>query len=206
MNPASYYVRGTFTAHNLDFARDARHLIDLGFESFSLEPVVGGDPDLSLKEEHLPVLTGQYEQLADIVDDRRKQGHPVNFFHFNLELNRGPCLAKRLTGCGAGVEYLAVTPAGDIYPCHQLVGQPQFKMGDVRTGLVDANIRNQFVQNTIVYKECRSCWSRFYCGGGCHAAAYYENQNIAKPSRFACQLHQKRMEFALYLAAKNREV
>ena len=202
MRPVSYYVRGTFTAQNLDFVQDFKHLADMGFENISLEPVTGGEPGIALMEEHLPQISRQYEDLADFLLEREREGRPVNFFHFNLDLNRGPCLAKRMTGCGAGVEYLAVTPEGEIYPCHQFIGVPDFKLGDVRTGLLDPAIRRRFAANTLAHKECRRCWARFYCGGGCHALAYHENGDISVPSRLACQMHQKRLECSFYIAAR----
>jgi uncharacterized protein len=202
MLPVSYYVRGTFTAQNLDFCKDFIHLSEMGLENISLEPVTGGEPGIILTEEHLPQIAAQYEELADIIIAREQSGHPVNFFHFNLDLNQGPCLAKRMTGCGAGVEYLAITPEGDIYPCHQFIGIPEFKMGNVRGIGLDKSIRDRFAGNTLAHKECRQCWARFYCGGGCHALAYHQNGDMAIPFQLACSMHKKRLECSFYIAAK----
>ena len=205
LQPASYYVRGTFTARNLDFSNDFLHLLGLGFEHISLEPVTGGEPGIALMAEHLPQIEAQYEELADIILAREREGRPVNFFHFNLDLNQGPCLAKRTTGCGAGIEYVAVTPEGDIFPCHQFIGIPEFKMGHVRTSGLDKSVRDRFAGNTLAHKECRSCWARFYCGGGCHALAYFQNGDMAVPHELACLMHQKRLECSFYMAAKRME-
>ncbi len=205
MKPISYYVRGTFTAQNLDFSNDFLHLINLGLEHISLEPVTGGEPDIALTREHLPQIAAQYEKLADILLASEQEGRPVNFFHFNLDLNRGPCLAKRTTGCGAGIEYLAVTPEGDVFPCHQFIGIPEFKMGNVRGSELDKTVREKFAGNTLAHKECRNCWARFYCGGGCHALAYFENKDMSVPYELACLMHQKRLECSFYMAAKRME-
>jgi len=203
-HPVSYYIRGTFTAQNLDFTEDFLHLASLGFENISLEPVTGGEPGIALTEEHLPQIAAQYEELAEIILAHEKEGRQLNFFHFNLDFN-GPCLAKRLTGCGAGIEYLAVTPEGDIFPCHQFIGIPEFKMGNVREGIVDDSVRRRFAGNTLSQKECRNCWARFHCGGGCHALAYFRNGNISVPHRLACLMHQKRLECSFYMAARRME-
>lgn len=203
-NPISYYVRGTFTARNLDFNNDLLHLASLGFENISLEPVSGGEPGIALTEEHLPQIAAQYEELAEVILAREKEGKRLNFFHFNLDLN-GPCLAKRLTGCGAGIEYLAITPEGDIFPCHQFIGIPEFKMGNVREGIVDDSVRRIFAGNTINHKECRSCWARFLCGGGCHAQAYFQNGDVSVPHQLTCLMHQKRLECSFYIAARRME-
>ncbi len=206
LKPISYFVRGTFTAHNLDFCNDFLHLSALGFENISLEPVTGGEPGIALTEEDLPQIEAQYEELADIIIASKQAGRATNFFHFNLDLMKGPCLAKRVTGCGAGVEYLAVTPEGDIFPCHQFIGTPEFKMGNVRRNELDKSVRERFVGNTLVHKECRECWARFYCGGGCHALAYYQNGDLSIPSQLACSMHQKRLECSFYISAKSLEV
>ncbi|NLV15674.1 MAG: thioether cross-link-forming SCIFF peptide maturase [Syntrophomonadaceae bacterium] len=202
MQPVSYFVRGTFTAENLDFSRDFLHLCELGFENISLEPVTGGEPGIALEEEHLFQIMAEYEELAEIIWAREQDNKPVNFFHFNLELNRGPCLPKRITGCGAGIEYLAVTPGGDIYPCHQFIGQSEFKMGNVAEQGLDQSIKDRFAWNTVPHKGCLQCWARFYCGGGCHAAAFFANGDLSKPYQMACAMHKKRLEAAFYLAAK----
>ncbi|MGE5404181.1 MAG: thioether cross-link-forming SCIFF peptide maturase [Candidatus Saccharibacteria bacterium] len=202
MDPVSYYVRGTFTAHNLDFAEDFRHLTDLGFTNISLEPVVGGENGIVIQEQHLLHIMKEYENMADHLLALRDHGRPITFFHFNLDMNRGPCLSKRLTGCGAGVEYLAVTPAGKLYPCHQFIGQQEFCIGDVFEGIQKPEIVTRFARNTLLDKDCRRCWARFFCGGGCHASAFYANRDISMPNAIACQMHKKRIECAFYLAAK----
>jgi uncharacterized protein len=202
LQPVSYYVRGTFTAQNLDFSQDFLYLLNLGFDNISLEPVTGGEAGIALTGEHLPRIAAQYEELAEMIIASEQGGRPVNFFHFNLDLNRGPCLAKRMTGCGAGVEYLAITPRGDIFPCHQFIGSPEFKMGHVRERELDNRIRERFAGNTLAHKDCRRCWSRFYCGGGCHALAHHQNGDMSVPSQLACAMHQKRLECSFYIAAK----
>jgi uncharacterized protein len=206
LKPPSYYVRGTFTAQNLDFTNDFLHLADLGFEHISLEPVTGGESGLALTREHLPRIAAQYEKLADIILASEQEGRSIDFFHFNLDLSRGPCLAKRVTGCGAGVEYLAVTPEGDIYPCHQFIGIPEFKMGNVQGSGLDKTVRERFAGNTLANKECRNCWARFYCGGGCQALAYFQNGDMSIPDELACSMHQKRLECTFYMAARRMEV
>ncbi|MGE5415413.1 MAG: thioether cross-link-forming SCIFF peptide maturase [Acidobacteriota bacterium] len=202
MSPASYYVRGTFTAHNLDFAEDFRHLAELGFTNISLEPVVGGETGILIQDQHLPHIMKEYEKMADTLLEMRGQGRHINFFHFNLDMNRGPCLSKRLTGCGAGVEYLAVTPAGDLYPCHQFIGHQEFRIGSVLHGVQNPELVNKFAHNTLLDKKCHRCWARFFCGGGCHASAFFANRDISVPNEIACQMHKKRLECAFYLAAK----
>lgn len=205
LQPPSYFVRGTFTAQNLDFSEDFVHLASLGFENISLEPVTGGEPGVALAEEHLPQIFAQYEKLADIILAEEHREKPINFFHFNLDFTRGPCLAKRTTGCGAGIEYLAVTPEGDIFPCHQFIGIPEFKMGNVRERELNSFVRRRFEGNTLAHKECRYCWARFYCGGGCHALAYFQNGDMSIPHKLACLMHQKRLECSFYMAARRME-
>ncbi|NLT19430.1 MAG: SPASM domain-containing protein, partial [Syntrophomonadaceae bacterium] len=197
--PRSYYVRGTFTRQNLDFTNDIRHFTELGLKNFSLEPAIGTTSEYAIREEDLPAVLAEYEKLADLLLDYYKAGQDVHFFHYDLDLQRGPCLAKRHTGCGAGVEYLVVTPEGDIYPCHQFVGEKDFLMGNVNREL-DSDIRTRLGKNTLLNKEeCRKCWARFYCGGGCHANNYFTNQSIEQPAEIACQMHRKRVESAIYL-------
>lgn len=198
--PTSYFVRGTFTRQNLDFTRDLQHLVELGFKSVSLEPAVGNDPDFSIQAEDLPAVLREYEKLTGLLYDYRLAGKPIDFFHYNLDLQQGPCLAKRISGCGAGIEYLAVTPAGDIYPCHQFVGEARFLMGNVFTGFIDEKIRLSFASHHLQNKkECLSCWARYFCGGGCHANAYHSNNDISIPSEVSCRMHRKRIEGAIYL-------
>lgn len=200
---ADYYLRGTFTRKNLDFAADVLHLAGLGFTRLSVEPVVGASPeDCALTEDDLPAVFAEYERLAAELAERAKNGRPVDFYHFNIDLEGGPCLPRRLTGCGAGVEYLAVTPEGDLYPCHQFVGRAAFRMGDVRAGVVREDLRELF-RGAHVYakEECRRCWAKFLCGGGCHAGAAAVNGDIKKPGPLACRIVKKRLECALYYRA-----
>lgn len=197
----NYIIRGTFTGYNLDFCADVLHMADLGYKNLSVEPVVAtGEADYAIRAEDLPALFSQYEQLARELLLRREEGRPVDFFHFNIDLEGGPCLPKRLTGCGAGYEYLAVAPNGDLYPCHQFVGRPGFLMGNVREGLVNGDLEAVF-RNAHVYnmEDCADCWAKFYCSGGCHANAELFNSSIYKPYRLGCALMKKRLECALYL-------
>jgi len=204
-NPVSYYVRGTFTKKNLDFARDVEHLIRCGFTNISLEPAVGKAKDYAIGEEDLPRVLEEYERLTAVLWDHFREGKEVNFFHFNIDFDRGPCLAKRLTGCGAGVEYLAVTPKGEIYPCHQFVGCEEYLMGDVYNGVTNTGVRSLFVSNQLFSKsECRKCWARYYCGGGCAANAYFENGSLGKPAQVSCAMQRKRIECAILLESLKR--
>ncbi len=202
-NQDRYYVRGTFTAHNLDFAEDVMHLADLGFKQTSVEPVVAPESeDYALTEKDLPKIYAEYEKLAAEYVKRRREGKPFNFFHFMVDLDQGPCVIKRLSGCGAGCEYLAVTPEGDLYPCHQFVGNPDFKMGSVYTGELDESIRSKFEKSNIYTKEsCRDCFAKFYCSGGCSANAYNFNKDINKPYTLACDMERKRVECSIAIAA-----
>lgn len=198
---ANYIIRGTYTRRNLDFCADVLHMADLGFRYLSVEPVVAtGEADYAIREEDLPVLFGQYEQLAREVLRRRAEGRPLDFFHFNIDLGGGPCLPKRLTGCGAGNAYLAVAPNGDLYPCHQFVGNPNFLLGNVIEGQVNGDIAASFRYAHIYTKEgCAACWAKFYCSGGCHANAALLNGSIYKPYSIGCELLKKRLECAMYL-------
>lgn len=199
-----YYVRGTFTRENLDFSADVLHLADLGFKQISVEPVVAAkDSGFDLREEDLPALFSEYEKLAAEYVKRHSEGKGFNFFHFMLDLEQGPCVAKRLKGCGSGHEYLAVTPEGDLYPCHQFVGMEGFKMGNVNNGTeINADIRARFKNSTIYTKEdCRACWAKFYCSGGCAANAFQLNGSLDKPYRIGCELEKKRVECALWAKA-----
>jgi uncharacterized protein len=205
-NGLNYTIRGTFTRYNLDFCADVLHMADLGYKNLSVEPVVAtGEADYAIHEEDLPALFVQYEQLTREFLRRREEGRPFDFFHFNIDLDGGPCLPKRLTGCGAGFEYLAVAPNGDLYPCHQFVGRPNFLLGNVRVGLVNSDIESVF-RNAHVYnmEDCASCWAKFYCSGGCHANAELFNGSIYKPYRLGCALMKKRLECALYLKVKEK--
>jgi uncharacterized protein len=201
-HPVSYYVRGTFTRLNPDFSLDLRHLVDLGFDCISLEPAAGAQNDFSIKESDLEMVLAEYDNLTDLLCQYYQSGKPVNFFHFNLDLQKGPCLAKRTSGCGAGVEYLVVTPEGDVYPCHQFVGETDFKMGNIQNAELDLFIRDRFEHNRLTDKEeCQRCWARNFCGGGCHANAYHANSNIGIPDMVSCAMHRKRIEGAIYLEA-----
>ncbi|HWP96241.1 MAG TPA: thioether cross-link-forming SCIFF peptide maturase [Syntrophomonadaceae bacterium] len=201
--PVSHYIRGTFTRDTLDFASDFQHLVELGFESISLEPAVGPHKDFAIREEDLPAVLSEYERLVEILWNYQQEGKEISFFHLQLDLLRGPCLAKRLTGCGAGVEYLAVTPEGDLYPCHQLVGQDQFFMGNVGGSGINWHIKKIFASNHLIGKEeCRHCWGRYFCGGGCHANNYLANQALNRPHAVTCAMHRKRIEAGIYLHAR----
>lgn len=197
-NQQNYYLRGTYTAHNLDFTNDVRHLYELGFRELSLEPVVSSEGDYQLKLEHLPLIELEYEQLAAYYLERKLAGDPFTFFHFEVSLEHGPCLPKRLTGCGAGFDYFAVTPQGDLYPCHQFVGRTEYKMGNVLDGITQSKLRQEFGSATLYKKQgCADCWSRFYCSGGCHANAALLNGSIYQPDELGCALQRKRLECAL---------
>lgn len=200
-NQDKYYVRGTFTRENLDFSKDVLHLADEGFKQVSVEPVVAAkDSGYDLREEDLPVLFEEYEKLAHEYVDRKKKGKGFNFFHFMVDLSQGPCLSKRLGGCGSGHEYLAVTPEGDIYPCHQFVGMKEFRMGNVNEGSLDREIQGLFKNSNVYAKdECGACWAKFYCSGGCAANAYQFNNDINAPYKIGCELEKKRLECALWI-------
>ena len=193
-----YYLRGTFTRLHLDFAEDVKALAAIG-RNVSVEPVVGKREDpYALQEEDLPALKAEYERLAEYLKD-----HPeTNFFHFNVDLSQGPCVIKRLRGCGAGCEYVAVTPDGDIYPCHQFVGSEDYKLGSVYDGSFDKELSGRFAAlNIYTREECRSCWARFYCSGGCSASNLLVNGDIKKPHKVGCELERKRLECAIALRA-----
>ncbi|MDO5388217.1 MAG: thioether cross-link-forming SCIFF peptide maturase [Clostridia bacterium] len=202
-NQTDYYVRGTFTRHNLDFGKDVLHLADLGFKQISVEPVVA-DPneDYAIREEDLPVIFEEYEKLAKDIIKRRKDGQWFNFFHFMIDLTGGPCVTKRLVGCGSGTEYLAVAPTGDLYPCHQFVGREQFKMGNVDTGVVKNEIRKEFEQCNVYNKPvCQNCWAKFYCSGGCVANSYNSHGDLITPYEIGCEMQKKRIECAVMIKA-----
>ncbi|MCI8483753.1 MAG: thioether cross-link-forming SCIFF peptide maturase [Lachnospiraceae bacterium] len=202
-NQEKYYVRGTFTHHNLDFSEDVLHLADLGFQQISVEPVVA-DPaeDYALQEADLPQLLEEYDKLAAEMIRRHREGKDFNFFHFMIDLEGGPCVAKRLSGCGSGTEYLAVTPWGDLYPCHQFVGNEEFLMGNVREGLKNWNLQQEFKQCNVYAKEaCRDCFAKFYCSGGCAANAYHFQGSINRAYPIGCELQKKRVECAIMMKA-----
>lgn len=203
-NQQNYYVRGTFTRHNLDFSEDVLHLVDLGFKQISVEPVVAPSKQTyALQEEDVPKLCREYELLAEKILERKEKGEDFNFFHFMIDLAQGPCVVKRLSGCGSGVEYLAVTPDGELYPCHQYVGIEEFKMGTVDEGITNEEKQNLFQGCNVYSKEkCDTCWAKFYCSGGCSANSYQFHGNINDVYEIGCELEKKRVECAIYLKAK----
>jgi uncharacterized protein len=198
-----YYVRGTFTHYNLDFSEDVFALADQGFEQISVEPVVAPPEEpYAIREEDLPQILAEYDKLAKGILERRKAGKWLNFFHFMIDLEGGPCVYKRLSGCGSGTEYLAVTPWGDLYPCHQFVGQEEFLMGNVRDGVTRTDIRDEFkLCNVYARPKCRDCFARFYCSGGCAANAYNFTGQINGAYDIGCQLQKKRVECAIMIKA-----
>ena len=199
----NYYVRGTYTHYNTDFAKDVLHLADLGFKQISVEPVVAPEAeDYAIREEDLPQLLAQYDELAVEMIKRRKEGNGFNFFHFMIDLEGGPCVAKRLSGCGSGTEYLAVTPWGDLYPCHQFVGNEDFLMGNVDEGVLRTDIRDEFKQCNVYAKEkCKDCFAKFYCSGGCAANSYNFTGNVNGSYDIGCELQRKRIECAIMIKA-----
>jgi uncharacterized protein len=190
----NYYARGTFTRQNLDFSNDVLHLAELGFKNISVEPVVSDGPD-SIREEDLPAIFKEYEKLAAIL-----VSNPINFFHFGVDLSGGPCAAKRAKGCGAGTEYLAVAPEGDLYPCHQFVGNKKFLMGNIHDPTAPLN--SPLDQRGIFKDDCKKCWTKFFCSGGCMANAYNSAGSVDKPYKIGCELMKKRIECALMITAK----
>ncbi|MDN5317139.1 MAG: uncharacterized protein PWR08_1264 [Thermoanaerobacterium sp.] len=205
-NGKSYFIRGTFTNKNKDFSRDVFHLADLGFKEISVEPVVGTGDEIYFDETDLQEILDEYENLAKLYVERLKSGKPFRFYHFNLNLYNGPCLLKRITACGAGYEYLAVSPEGDIYPCHQFVGQKEFIIGNINDGITNVEIKDKFKNNNIFAKEeCKNCWAKLFCSGGCHANAYFTNKDISKPNEIACILQKKRIECAIMVQAALNE-
>lgn len=202
-NQDKYYVRGTFTHHNLDFAADVIHMADLGFKQISIEPVVAPpEMDYAIRREDVPIIKEQYDILAQEIIRREKEGRGFNFFHFMIDLTGGPCVYKRLSGCGSGTEYLAVTPWGDLYPCHQFVGKDEFCLGNVDTGIVRPDLVQKFKQiNVYSKKECSECFSRFFCSGGCAANSYNFTGNINDVYEIGCELQKKRIECSLMIKA-----
>lgn len=202
-NQTNYYVRGTFTHFNKDFASDVCHLADMGFQQISVEPVVAPESaEYALVEADIPELLAEYDKLAVEMIKKHKEGSGFNFFHFMIDLEGGPCVYKRLSGCGSGTEYLAVTPWGDFYPCHQFVGQEQFLMGNVDEGITNTDICEQFKACNVYSKEkCKSCFAKFYCSGGCAANAYNFKGNINDVYELGCVLQRKRVECAIMIKA-----
>ena len=201
-----YYMRGTFTHDNVDFTKDLFHMVDLGFDRLSMEPVVC-DPSepYALTEEDLPKIYEQYEILAKYMLQKEKEGHPITFYHYMLDLTGGPCIYKWISGCGCGTEYFAVTPWGDLFPCHQFVGEEQFKMGDIWNGIQREDIRQDFKMcNVYAREECRDCWARLYCSGGCAANAFHGTGDIRGVYEYGCDIFRKRMECAIMMQVAER--
>lgn len=201
-NGKNYYMRGTFTHANPDFLKDIQQMLDLGFSELSMEPVVcaPGDPS-ELTEEDLAIVMKQYEDLADLMLKRDKEGKPFTFYHYMIDLTGGPCIYKRISGCGSGTEYMAVTPWGDLYPCHQFVGDEKFKLGNVWDGVTNKEIQSEFAAcNVYAHPECKDCWARLYCSGGCAANAYHATGSVTGVYESGCRLFRKRMECAIMVA------
>jgi len=196
-----YYVRGTYTKHNLDFGEDVNFLAEEGFRSISVEPVVAEEEhDYAILREDVDQILAEYDKLALDYLNRHEKGLDYNFFHFNIDLSNGPCVYKRLSGCGAGRDYVAVTPEGDIYPCHQFVGNEEFKMGTVDEGIQHPEIKDEFGKANLLQKEkCQSCWCKYFCGGGCHANAYNFNHTVMEPYDVACEIERRRVENAIMI-------
>ncbi len=203
-NQDNYYVRGTYTKHNLDFAKDVLHLADEGFKQISVEPVVAEDGiDYAISEADLPTLLEQYDILAEEMLRRDEAGEGFNFFHFMIDLEQGPCVIKRVSGCGAGSEYVAVTPTGDIYPCHRFAGEKDYKMGDVFTGTLREDLKSLFINDNVYSKkDCQNCFAKFYCSGGCHANNILIEKDIDTPYKIGCEMEKKRVECAIAIKAK----
>lgn len=198
-----YYIRGTYTKNNLDFAQDVLHMAGLGFDQLSVEPVIS-DPSLpfSIREEDLPRVFEEYDKLAKIILEKKKKGHCFNFFHFMIDLDQGPCAIKRLRGCGCGNEYAAVDPDGNVFPCHQFVGHPEWRMGSVLTGEYNLEMKDRFAHSTVYDKEqCLNCWAKFYCSGGCNANNQQYEGDILHAHTLSCKLEQKRLECAIMIKA-----
>ncbi len=203
----SYYIRGTYTRDNLDFTEDILHMADLGFTELSMEPVVcAPDDPYALREEDLPVLFAQYEKLAVEMLQRKREGRPITFYHYMLDLENGPCIYKRISGCGSGTEYLAVTPWGELYPCHQFVGDTRYSMGNLWDGVTNTALRDAFQGcNAYSRPECAQCWAQLYCSGGCAANAYHATGDIRGVYAYGCELFKKRMECAIMLRIAEQE-
>ena len=195
----NYYMRGTFTHLNPDFLEDIKVMLDLGFRELSMEPVVcAKDDPMHLTEDDLPVVYEQYEKLAELMLQKDKEGDPFTFYHYMIDLKGGPCIYKRISGCGSGTEYMAVTPWGDLYPCHQFVGEERFKLGDIWQGVTAKETQEDFAScNVYAREECRKCWARLYCAGGCAANAYHATGSVRGVYDYGCKLFKKRLECAI---------
>ncbi len=198
----NYYMRGTFTHANPDFLEDIKQMLDLGFSELSMEPVVCAPGDKEeLTQEDLPVVLEQYEKLASLMLERDKEGKPFTFYHYMIDLTGGPCIYKRISGCGSGTEYMAVTPWGDLYPCHQFVGEEKFKLGDIWQGVTNTEIQQEFAAcNVYARPDCHNCWAKLYCSGGCAANAYHSTGSVTGVYKYGCELFRKRMECAIMVA------
>ena len=198
----NYYMRGTFTHANPDFLKDVQEMLDLGFRELSMEPVVCAPGDASgLNEKDMEIVMKQYEDLAELMLQHDRKGDPFTFYHYMIDLTGGPCIYKRISGCGSGTEYMAVTPWGDLYPCHQFVGEEKFKLGDIWTGVTNKEIQNEFAScNVYAHPECNDCWARLYCSGGCAANAYHSTGSVTGVYEDGCKLFRKRMECAIMVA------
>ncbi len=199
----NYYIRGTFTHANPDFLKDIQTMLDLGFDELSMEPVVcRADDPSALTEEDKAVVMEQYEKLAELMLQRRREGRPFTFYHYMLDLNAGPCIYKRISGCGSGTEYMAVTPWGDLYPCHQFVGEESFRLGNVWDGVTESAVQQMFAEcNVYARPECAGCWAKLYCSGGCAANAYHATGSVRGVYAYGCDLFRKRIECAVMLEA-----
>lgn len=197
-----YYMRGTFTHANPDFLEDIKTMLDLGFTQLSMEPVVeAADDPSALTEDDKPIVERQYEELAKLMLKRDKEGRPFTFYHYMIDLKGGPCIYKRISGCGSGTEYMAVTPWGDLYPCHQFVGDEKFKLGDIYNGVTNKSIQNVFAScNVYARPDCADCWAKLYCSGGCAANAYHATGSVTGVYKYGCDLFRKRMECAIAVA------
>ena len=198
-----YYVRGTYTKYNLDFSNDVMHLFDMGFDQISVEPVMADPKEpYAITEADLPKIFKEYEVLAQKIKKVKDEGKFINFFHFMLDLDQGPCAIKRLRGCGCGNEYVAITPDGDIYPCHQFVGIEEYKMGNLYDGSFNTDMKNMFASAHVYSKpECKKCWAKFYCSGGCNANNYIYAGDIHNAHKLSCQIQKKRLECAILMKA-----
>ena len=197
----NYYMRGTFTHHNVDFTNDIFHMADLGFTELSMEPVVcSPDDPCALTEEDFPIICEQYEILAKEMIKRKREGRPFTFYHYMLDLKNGPCIYKRITGCGSGTEYMAVTPWGELYPCHQFVGDEKYSLGNIWDGVKNTEVQDEFRScNAYARKECKDCWARLYCSGGCAANSYHASGSIGGIYEYGCRLFKKRIECAVMM-------